>query len=220
MGQKVNPKIIRVGITRNWESNWYSPKKEYGRFLLKDLELRKKIQNALRNSGVSRVEIERMSNRIVANVYTSKPGMIIGKSGTAIQDLKQKLENEFKEKIDINIREIKKPYLDAYIVSELIGQQISRRIAFRRAVKSVTEKVMESGAKGVKVYVGGRLNGVEIARSEFFLDGKIPLHTLRSDIDFAKYTAATMYGSIGIKTWIYKGEHFVRNTKKQSQIFS
>lgn len=213
MGQKVNPKVIRIGINRNWESNWYASKKGYGNFLQKDLILRKKIEGSLKNSGVSHIEIEHSANRIIVNVYTSKPGVIIGKSGSAIQDLRVKLEKELKEKIDVNIREIKKPYLDAYIVAELIGQQLSRRIPFRRAVKSVLEKIMESGAKGAKVYVGGRLNGVEIARSEFFLDGKIPLQTLRSEIDFAKYTAATIYGSIGVKAWIYKGEQFARRKK-------
>jgi len=214
MGHKVNPNGFRVGITRNWESNWYAPRKKYGQLLHQDILLRKKITESLPNSGISKIEIERFPNRAVVNIYTSKPGVIIGKQGTAIQDLKANLEKESKEHFDINIKEIKKPYLDAHIVAELIGQQISKRIPFRRAIKSVMEKVTESGAKGVKVYVGGRLNGVEIARSEYFLNGKIPLQTLRADIDYARYTAPTIYGSIGLKVWIYKGEHFTRQTKK------
>jgi small subunit ribosomal protein S3 len=214
MGHKVNPNGLRIGITRNWESNWYAPRKKYGQLLHQDILLRRKISESLPNSGISQIEIERSVNRAVVNIYTSRPGVIIGKQGTAIQDLKTNLEKESKEHFDINIKEIKKPYLDAHIVAELIGQQISKRIPFRRAIKSVMEKVTESGAKGVKVYVGGRLNGVEIARSEYFLNGKIPLQTLRSDIDYARYTAATIYGSIGLKVWIYKGEHFTRQTKK------
>lgn len=214
MGHKVNPNGFRIGITRQWESNWYASKKKYTSALYQDILLRKRIREVLKNSSISRIEIERSTNRAVINIYTSKPGVIIGKQGTAIQDLKIALEKDFKERFDINIKEIKKPYLDASIVGELIGQQISKRIPFRRAVKSVMEKVTESGAKGVKVYIGGRLNGVEIARSEYFLNGKIPLQTLRSDIDYARYTAATIYGSIGIKVWIYKGEYFTKAKKK------
>jgi small subunit ribosomal protein S3 len=216
MGHKVNPNGLRIGITRNWESSWYAPRKKYGQLLHQDILLRKKIIESLQNSGISKIEIERFSNRAVVHIHTSKPGVIIGKQGTTIQDLKTNLEKEFKEHFDINIKEIKKPYLDAHIVAELIGQQISNRIPFRRAIKSVMEKVTESGAKGVKVYVGGRLNGVEIARSEYFLNGKIPLQTLRSDIDYARYTAPTIYGSIGLKVWIYKGEHFTRQTKNNN----
>lgn len=208
MGQKVNPNVFRIGITHGWESNWYAPKAKYTALLHQDIALRKKIMEKLPNSGISQIQIERSVNRATVNIHTSKPGVIIGKQGAAIQDLKSQLEKEFKEQFDLNIKEIKKPYLDARIVAELIGQQLSKRIPFRRAVKSVMEKVEESGAKGVKVYVGGRLNGVEIARSEYFLKGKIPLHTLRSDIEFARYSAPTIYGRIGVKVWIYKGEYF------------
>ncbi len=215
MGQKVNPNVFRLGITRSWDASWYAPKKLYSTYVYQDIQIRKKIQKAFETTGgISLIEIERSANKVIVNIHTSKPGVLIGKQGNAIQDLKVKLEKEFKEHIDINIKEIKKPYLDARIVAELIGQQLSRRIAFRRAVKSVMEKVDEAGAKGVKVYVGGRLNGAEIARSEYFLNGKIPLHTLRSDIDFAKYHAPTIYGQIGVKVWIYRGDLFAKRKKQ------
>lgn len=211
MGQKVNPNIFRLGITRNWESSWYAPKKKYGEYIQQDILLRNRIQKTFAGAGgIGTIEIERSANKVVVNVYTSKPGVLIGKQGNAIQDLKTTLQKEFKEQFEINIKEIKKPYLDSRIVAEIIGQQISRRIPFRRAIKSVMERVTEAGAKGIKVYVGGRLNGVEIARNEYFLNGKIPLHTLRSDIDFAKYPAPTIYGQIGVKVWIYRGDQFAK----------
>lgn len=215
MGQKVNPNIIRLGLTQTWLSSWYAKGKQYGDYIIQDVKIRDAVLRHITHGGVARVEIERSANRVNVIIHTSKPGLLIGKDGQAIQELKGALEKKFKEKFDIHIKEVKKPYLDATIAAELIGQQISRRIAFRRAIKSVMEKTLESGAKGIKVFVTGRLNGVEIARSETFKEGNIPLQTLRANIEYAKYGAQTTYGLIGIKVWIYKGEHFERKKKNE-----
>ena len=215
MGQKVNPNIIRLGITGSWQSNWFSKGKTYSKQVIQDIRIREMVRKAFQNSGISRIEIERSANKVTLNIYTSRPGVLIGKQGAAIQEFKTKVENKFQDRFDLNIKEIKKPYLDAYIVAEMIGQQISKRFPFRRAAKSAIEKVMESGAKGVKVLVGGRLNGVEISRSEAFLEGKIPLQTFRADIDYAHYEAPTTYGIIGVKVWIYKGEKFDKKQEKE-----
>ncbi len=212
MGQKVNPKVIRIGITRDWDSKWYSSKRDYKKLFHQDLAIEELINKKLEaEGGVSRIEIMRTQGKVIINIHTSKPGMIIGKGGELIEKLKDALSKTFKETFAINIKEVKKPMLDASLVAESIAQQVERRMSYRRVAKVTLEKVMESGALGAKVYLGGRLNGVEISRGEFFTKGKIPLHTFRADIDYAQKAAHTTYGKIGIKVWIYKGEVFKKD---------
>lgn len=208
MGQKVHPKVIRIGITRSWNSNWYAEKKEYGKLLHQDLEIEKIIRKKLVEGGVSKIEIQRTTNQVTINILTSKPGLIIGQQGGNIETLKDLLGKKFKEKFEINVQEIKKPALDAYLLAETVAKQIEKRVSYRRAAKMGIEKAMEAGAKGAKIFIAGRLNGVEIARDEFFKEGNIPLQTFRADIDYAYYPALTTYGIIGVKVWIYKGDIF------------
>ena len=212
MGQKVNPKVIRLGITRDWDSKWYASKKNYTKLFHQDLAIEAMINKELgRDAGISRIEILRTQGKVIINIHTAKPGVIIGRGGELIEKLKDKLRKKFKESFAINIKEIKKPTIDAKIVAINIAEQLERRISFRRAAKMSIEKAMESGALGAKVYLGGRLNGVEIARGEFFTKGKIPLHTFRADIDYASVPAKTTYGKIGVKVWVYKGEVFKKD---------
>ncbi|MBU0667577.1 30S ribosomal protein S3 [Patescibacteria group bacterium] len=214
MGQKVNPHILRIGIIRSWDSKWFADKRKYGKLLLQDLEVEKIIRKKLADASVSRIEIHRTANRVIINIHSAKPGLIIGRQGAGIEALKEELEKKFREEFSLSIKEISKPTLDALLLAESIARQVEKRISYRRACKMSLDKAMETGALGAKVAVAGRLNGVEISRSEFFSKGKIPLHTLRADIDFAKATAHTTYGSIGIKVWIYKGDIF----KKKSEV--
>lgn len=208
MGSKVNPIGLRIGIIRTWDSKWFAGKRTYAKILHQDLMLRKFIFERLKEAGVSQVEIQRNANQVTVNIHTARPGLAIGSQGAAIDNLRRDLETKFHDKFNINIKEIKKPYQDAYILAELVGKQVEKRIPYRRACKMAIERAMESGAKGMKVKVAGRLNGVEIARREFFAAGKIPLQTFRSDIDYAYYRAVTTYGTIGVKVWLYKGEVF------------
>lgn len=217
MGQKINPKVIRIGLTRDWDSKWYASRKDYTRLLHEDLEVEKAIKAKLVEGGVSRIEILRTQGKVIINIHTSRPGVIIGRGGQIIDDLRTMLEKRFKTVFSINIKEIKKPALDAATLGENIGQQIEKRISYRRAAKMGIEKAMEAGALGAKVRVSGRLNGVEISREEFFSQGKIPLHTFRADIDYATHTAKTTYGAIGIKVWIYKGEVFKHDLQARMQ---
>ncbi len=208
MGQKVNPKSLRLGIIQTWDSKWFANKRDFAKYLHADLELKKVIRERLKNAAVTRVEVERSAKKVAVNVYAAKPGLIIGRQGVLIEDLKDFLRKKFNQNIDINIHEVTDPDLSAQLMGEMIASQIERRIAYRRAVKMSIQKSIEAGAKGVKVQVAGRLNGVEIARREYFKEGNIPLHTLRADIDYARITANTTYGVIGIKVWIYKGMIF------------
>lgn len=208
MGQKVNPYSLRLKINRTWKSQWFASKRKYTEFLGKDLKLRKLIEKDCKDSGVSSIEILRDANKTTVNIYSGKPGMIIGRQGEGIEKLRAKTEKMFNEKIVINVHEIRKPDLDARIVAENIASQISRRISYRRAAKMSVGRAMENGAKGIKILCSGRLNGVEIARDETFAEGKIPLHTFRADIDYACLPAFTTYGAIGVKVWIYRGEIF------------
>lgn len=208
MGQKINPISLRLGIIKTWDSIWYADRRNYAKILHQDLAIRKKITEKLKEAGVSKVEIQRNANQVTINIHTSRPGLVIGSQGTAIENLRKELEKEFHDKFNITIKEIKKPYQDAYIIAELVGKQIEKRIPYRRACKMTIERSMESGAKGVKINMAGRLNGVEISRSEFFSAGKIPLQTLRADIDYGYYRAITTYGTIGVKAWVYRGEIF------------
>ncbi|MEG0798100.1 MAG: 30S ribosomal protein S3 [Acidaminococcaceae bacterium] len=205
MGQKVHPHGLRVGIIKDWDSKWFADK-DYQKFLLEDIKIREFIKEKLFLSGIARVEIERASNRARISIHTAKPGMVIGRQGSNIELLKNDLKKMTESVIDINIIEIKTPDMAAYLVAENIASQLERRIAFRRAMKQCVGRTMRMGAKGIKVQVGGRLGGAEIARSESYREGSIPLHTLRADIDYGTAEAHTTYGRIGVKVWIYKGE--------------
>ncbi|VAX23673.1 SSU ribosomal protein S3p (S3e) [hydrothermal vent metagenome] len=205
MGQKVNPIGFRVGIIRGWESNWYESK-SYAEKLYEDKKLRLYIQNRLKKAGISRIVIDRTSKNVVLTIHTSRPGVVIGKSGKEIAQLEQELKSITDKEVKVQISEIKRPELDAYLVAENIGQQIQGRISFRRAMKQAITSARRMGAEGIRVMCSGRLGGAEMARTEQYKEGKIPLHTLRSDIDYATFTAQTIYGSIGIKVWICKGE--------------
>ncbi len=212
MGQKVNPKIIRIGITQDWDSKWYANKRDYKKLFHEDLKIEETIRTLLKDAeGMSKIEIMRTQGKVVLNVHTSKPGLIIGRGGESIEKLKDSLVKKFNHNFAVNIKEIKKPMLDAFIVAESIAKQVEKRVSYRRAAKMAIEKIMEAGAGGVKIYLGGRLNGVEISRGEFFSKGKIPLHTFRADIDYASLAAATTYGKIGIKVWIYRGDVFKKD---------
>lgn len=214
MGHKVNPTGIRIGITRDWNSKWYAAKKNYARLIHQDIAIEKAVEKELADSGVSHIEIHRTAAQAVINIYTAKPGLIIGRGGSAIEKLRNKLNKQFNDKFEINIKEVKKPTLCAKLMGESIARQIEKRISYRRAAKMAIDKIMDGNAVGAKIFVAGRLNGVEIARSEFFSKGKIPLHTFRADIDYAYTPALTTYGIISVKTWIYKGDIF----KKQKTV--
>ena len=205
MGQKVNPHGLRVGVIKGWDSKWYAGK-DYEKFLLEDIKIREFIKEKLFLSGISKVEIERASNKARISIHTAKPGMVIGRQGSNIELLKSDLKKMTESAIEINIVEVKTPDMDATLVAENIAAQLERRIAFRRAMKQCVGRTMRMGAKGIKITCAGRLGGAEIARSESYREGSIPLHTLRADIDYGTAEAHTTYGRIGIKVWIYKGE--------------
>ncbi|WP_035050883.1 30S ribosomal protein S3 [Carnobacterium pleistocenium] len=205
MGQKINPTGLRVGIIRDWDSKWYA-EKDFANFLHEDIAIREYIAKKLSEASVSKVEIERAANRVNVSVHTAKPGMVIGKGGSEVDALRKKLNDLTGKRVHINIVEIKRPDLDAKLVAEGIATQLESRVAFRRAQKQAIQRTMRSGAKGIKTMVSGRLNGADIARSETHSEGTVPLHTLRADIDYAWEEAATTYGKLGIKVWIYRGE--------------
>ncbi|MCL6634688.1 MAG: 30S ribosomal protein S3 [Peptococcaceae bacterium] len=206
MGQKVNPKGLRIGIIRDWEGKWFADKKNYAALLHEDIKIRKFIKEKLYAAGISRVQIERAANRVKVSIHTAKPGIVIGRGGAEVENLRRQLEGLTGKQVSVNIVEIKVPELDAQLVAENVAAQIEKRIAFRRAMKQVVSRSMKMGAKGIKVAVGGRLAGAEIARTEWYSEGKVPLHTLRADIDYGFAEANTTYGKIGIKVWIYRGE--------------
>lgn len=205
MGQKVNPVGLRVGIIRDWESKWYADK-DYADLLHEDIKIRKFIKKRLKDAAVSRVEIERAANRLNVGIYTAKPGMVIGKGGSQVEALREQLNHLTGKRVHININEIKHPELDATLVAQNIAQQLERRISFRRALKQAIQRTLRSGAKGVRAQVSGRLGGADIARTEGYNEGTVPLHTLRADIDYGAVEAHTTYGRIGVKVWIYRGE--------------
>lgn len=211
MGQKVHPKIQRIGVIYTWPSRWYARKKEYSKLLHEDLKLQEAVEKELPDSGISQVEIHRAAGNVTIIIHTSKPGIIIGRQGENIAGIRDKFNKLFKGHFTINIKEIKKPDLDAKLVGLNIARQIEKRISYRKAAKMALSKCKEAGALGAKVQASGRLNGVEISRSEYFLEGKIPLQTFRADIDFAYIPANTRYGVIGVKVWIYRGEIFKKN---------
>lgn len=206
MGQKVNPHGLRIGIIKDWDTKWYASDKNFSEFLVEDFKIRQHIKNKLYIAGVARIEIERAANKIKVNVNTAKPGLVIGKGGTGIEELRKELEKMTGKSVLVNISEIKTPELDAQLVAENIASQLEKRISFRRAMKQAMSRAMKLGAKGIKTSVSGRLGGAEIARTEHYHEGTIPLQTLRADIDYGFAEADTTYGKLGIKVWIYKGE--------------
>ncbi len=205
MGQKVNPIGLRLGIVKTWESRWYADK-NYADYILEDYKIRRFIKKKLYHAGVSRIEIERSSKRIRLRIFTSRPGIVIGKKGSEISLLKQEIEKMVTHEVLIDIQEIRKPEIDAQLVAENIALQIERRVAFRRAMKRGVSSAMRFGAQGVKVICGGRLGGAEMARREWYREGRVPLHTLRADIDYGFTEARTTYGAIGVKVFVFKGE--------------
>jgi small subunit ribosomal protein S3 len=205
LGQKVHPVGLRVGVIRDWESKWYGGK-DYADLLHEDIKIREFVKKRLKDAAISKVEIERVANRVNINIYTAKPGIVIGKGGTEVELLRQHLAKLTDKKVHVNINEVKNPELDAYLVAENIAQQLERRVSFRRAMKQAIGRTLRSGAKGVKTMVSGRLGGADIARSESYNEGTVPLHTLRADIDYGTAEAHTTYGRIGVKVWIYRGE--------------
>ena len=218
MGQKVNPVGFRLGVDRGWDSVWYAKKKDFGNYLIEDFKIRAYIKKNVVNSGVSKVMIERTSNKCFVTIYTSRPGFVIGKKGSDIDKIKNNLSKFTSNEVSLNIKEVKKPETNAYLVAENIATQLVKRIAYRRAMKRAMQSATRLGALGIKVMVSGRLAGNEIARTEWERDGSIPSNTLRASIDYGKAEALTTYGIIGIKVWIYKGQLFekdVENEKKE-----
>ncbi len=208
MGQKVHPVGIRLGIVKDHASVWYADRKTYSRYLLNDLEVREYLRKRLAQASVSRIDIERPAQTARITIHTARPGIVIGKKGEDVERLRRHLHHMMGVPVHVNIEEIRKPELDAYLVAQNVAQQLERRVQFRRAMRRVIQNAMRLGAKGVKVRVAGRLGGAEIARSEVYHEGRVPLHTLRADIDYATFEAQTTYGVLGIKVWIFKGEIF------------
>jgi small subunit ribosomal protein S3 len=205
LGQKVNPISLRLGITRTWESNWFD-ERNFAEKLSEDLKIRRYVRTRLQRAGVARIEIERTSKRITLSIYTARPGIVIGRKGAEVDKLKVELQKVTDKEIQLNINEIKRPELDAYLVAENVAKQLEAKISFRRAMKKAIMFAMRMGAEGVKICCSGRLGGAEMARTEQYKEGRIPLHTLRADIDYACATANTTYGTTGVKVWICKGE--------------
>ena len=206
MGQKVHPNGIRVGIIKDWNSKWYADSKNFSDYLVEDYNIRKLLKKKLFASGISKIEIERTAKFVKVNVYTAKPGLVIGKAGAVAEEIKKELKEMIGKEVNLNIVEVKGVDTDAQLVAENIAAQLERRISFRRAMKQAMQKTMKAGALGIKTAVSGRLGGADMARTEFYKEGPIPLQTLRADIDYGFYEADTTYGKIGVKVWIYKGE--------------
>ena len=217
MGQKVNPIGLRLGINRGWDSIWFAKKNDYGKLLIEDYKIRDYIKKNIINSGVSQVIIERTSKKCIVSIYTSRPGFVIGKKGSDIDKIKKNLSKISSAEISLNIKEVKKPELNSYLVAENIAQQLVKRIAYRKAMKRAMQSALRLGAKGIRVCLSGRLAGNEIARSEWLREGSVPLHTFRADVDYAEAEALTTYGIIGVKVWIYKGEVFSKESKKEDK---
>lgn len=214
MGQKVNPHGLRVGIIKDWDSKWYADA-EFSEFLVEDYNIRKYLKKKLYNAGVSKIEIERASDRVKVIIHTAKPGVVIGKGGNEIEVTKKELSKVTSKKVLVDIKEIKRPDRDAQLVAENIAQQLENRVSFRRAMKSCMGRTMKAGAFGIKTACSGRLGGADMARTEFYSDGTIPLQTLRADIDYGFAEADTTYGKVGVKVWIYKGEVLPTKSNKE-----
>lgn len=206
MGQKVNPKGLRVGIIKDWDGKWFADKRNYSNLLIEDVKIREYIKRKLYQAGISKIQIERAANRVKVSINTAKPGIVIGRGGAEVEALRKQLEKMTGKQVHVNIVEVKTPEADAQLVAENIASQLEKRIAFRRAMKQTVQRSLRMGAKGIKIACSGRLGGAEIARSEWYSEGKVPLHTLRADIDYGFAEANTTYGKIGVKVWIYKGE--------------
>ena len=206
MGQKVNPHGLRVGVIKDWDAKWYANKDNYSELLHEDIEIREHIKEKMFEAGISRIVIERAANRLKIDVHTARPGMVIGRGGSEVDALRQEIENMTGKTVQINVVEVDKPELNAQLVAENIAQQLLRRVSFRRAMKKAMDRAMKMGAEGFKIMSSGRLGGAEMARTEGYQEGSVPLHTLRADIDYGFAEADTTYGKIGIKVWINKGE--------------
>lgn len=223
MGKKINPKIFRTGVIKSWPSVWFSDGNDYIKKLQQDVRIRKHILKQFREAGIDKVEIERNTKKININIYTAKPGLIIGRGGAGIEDLKKKIHRTFlkkfrPEEIELNIKEVNRPNLSAEVVLQSMIIDIEKRVPFKKVMKQAASRIEKAGALGVRIEVGGRLNGAEIARTEKLVSGKLPLQTLRADIDYARGAATTTYGSIGIKVWIYKGEVFEDESEQKGAV--
>ena len=216
MGQKVSPRGLRVGIIEGWQSKWFAGR-EFARFIGEDVKIRKFVKSKLQAAGISRVEIERAASRVKINIYTAKPGLVIGKKGKDIEDLRKDLKNLVQRDVALSIIEARKPDMDAQLVAEGIAFQLERRVNFRRAMKEAINRAQRVGAEGIKIRVSGRLNGAEIARTESTREGRVPLHTLRADIDYGFAEASTTYGIIGVKCWVFKGEKFAPGEEQAAE---
>jgi small subunit ribosomal protein S3 len=216
MGQKTNPVGFRIGVTRTWDSRWFA-KKGYAELLHEDLMIRKFLKKKLFQAGISKIEIERAASKVKVNIYSARPGLIIGKKGSGVDSLRADVQALTKNELLLNVLEVRKPEIDATLVSESIASQLEKRVAFRRAMKKAMATAIKMGVRGIKVRVSGRLGGAEIARTEGYSEGSIPLHTLRADIDYGTAEASTTYGIIGIKTWIYKGDVPLRKPAKGAE---
>lgn len=217
MGQKVSPVGLRIGVNKGWESSWYANKQDVAKYILEDDKIRKFVDKKYHNCAISEVEIERTATKVVVNLYTGRPGMLIGVKGAGVEEIKKEISKIIGpgKNLFVNIREIKKPDLDAKLVADSIASQLEKRVQFRRALKSAMQRVMKSGAKGCKVQVSGVVDGANtIARTEYYMEGSLPLHTLRADIDYGVSSAFTNYGKLGVKCWIYKGEILTKGAKQ------
>jgi small subunit ribosomal protein S3 len=217
MGQKVHPFLQRIGIIRTWHSRWFAKPKDYAKFIKEDYDIRKFIKTRFKQAAISKVIIERLAERIKIRILTARPGIIIGRHGSDIERLREDLNNMLKKELSIDIEEVKKPALDAQLVGENVALQLEKRIAFRRAVKRAIEQTMSQGAEGIKITCAGRLGGAEMSRTETYKQGKIPLSTLRADIDYGFAESLTTYGLIGVKVWIYKGDILIKKTAKEAE---
>lgn len=206
MGQKTHPIGFRLGVTKTWSSRWYAPKGTYQKQVQQDLFIREEIKKKLAHTGVAKIEIERAAGKVVINIFTSRPGLVIGKKGAGIDSLRLDLQRKIEDEVTVNIREVRKAEIDAQLVAENVASQLVRRMHFRRAMKKAVQSALKLGANGIKIQCAGRLGGAEIARREWYREGRVPLHTLRADVDYGFAEARTTYGIIGVKTWIYKGE--------------
>lgn len=217
MGQKVSPIGLRIGVNKGWESSWYASKQDFAKFLLEDDKIRKFVDKKYHNCAISKTEIERTATKVIVTLHTGRPGMLIGVKGAGVEEIKKEISKIVgpAKTLVVNIREIKKPDLDAKLVADSIASQLEKRVQFRRALKSAMQRVMKSGAKGCKVQVSGVVDGANtIARTEYYMEGSLPLHTLRADIDYGVSSAFTNYGKLGVKCWIYKGEILTKNAKE------
>ena len=218
MGQKVNPIGLRLGINKTWDSRWFANTGEYGSLLHEDVRIREALMDDLKQAGVSRIVIERPHKKCRVTIHTARPGIVIGKKGADIEKLRKKVASMTKSEVHINIVEVRKPEVDAHLVAQSIAQQLERRVAFRRAMKRAVQSSMRLGAEGIRVVCGGRLGGAEIARTEGYREGRVPLHTLRADVDYGVATAHTAYGTIGVKVWVFKGEILGHDPMSQDRL--